>query len=931
MLALPFLVLAYSLTVSALDVAYSLDDQLPTIARTKESYSWAFSSTTFEDSDGDLRYTAADLPKWLAFDASTRTFSGTPSQNDEGNTRITVTAQDDSSSTSSSFTLCVTSYPAPTLRIPITDQFHDHNPSLSSVFLISNTSALSTSNPALRVPLGWSFSIGFEWNTFEAEHNLFYDARQADGSPLPGWLEFNPKQITFNGIAPHRHRGTHSLALHATDQQGYSAISAPFDLVVANHELSTDALTLPTINITASTEFSLAMMSPADFTGILVDGEPVDPKVITDLVFDTSHVSWLSYDNSTRTLAGTPPDGLSDSTTLPVRISTDFGQTIDTEVSLAVVPSYFSTPNISPVVSPKDGQFTFSLVPYFSNATGSTNVNLTASLDPSTVAGFSQFDAKTGEFSASIPSTFDSDHFSITFTAYSRNTHSTSHTTLPVSISNGHRKEGYDSGPNKLSAAAHKRLMLGLSIAAAFVGGIILLGGILAGFRRYARVQDSAVVGEEGMKHYTDAEKRWYGIDTKQSSEAGYGWTEGLPPTTTEVVNPFGGKGKSYDGLSRAPAKSYSAAFSFASPVSSAVMSKREFMSRVKQTVRTVSDKYRSVRLGSRPPRPIIGKPMPLRAGSEDDLPFSDKQTPAPSVNPFDDSMAPGTFVTSPSTSTGNQSIPHRRADMLPPRSPPQVHFMRGGSPLSRELSLESSGSRDSVLTHAAEAVVQKASRAMSVRSGKSMSGVSFASDMPATARPRLVPFNAGRVPVPPLDAVAKRTDGKPRVTSHTAELYGKSADGAGKSTSEEDLSTALQYVESLSVDQRTVGTAPSMLTVSTNVRSSFSSLESSHNDHSEGGVPRGQKLLWSAGQRFKTKVPVQVKPVKSLQLNARLTSGQPLPRFMHADLDFGKHRGAVEVTGTPMSVDAGEYEVGIYVGRELVGVLLGEVVARRG
>ena len=144
-------------------------------------------------------------------------------------------------------------------------------------------------------------------------------------------------------------------------------------------------------------------------------------------------------------------------------------------------------------------------------------------------------------------------------------------------------------------------------------------------------------------------------------------------------------------------------------------------------------------------------------------------------------------------------------------------------------------------------------------------------------------------------------------------------------------MSRALQYVEGLSAEQRTIGTAHSMLTVSTNVRSSFSSLESSHEGHADGGVPRGQRLLWSAGQRFKTKVLVQVKPVKGLQLDAKLTSGQPLPRFMHADLDFGKHRGAVEITGTPMSTDAGEYEVGIYVGRELVGVLLGEVVARRG
>ncbi|KAL1684220.1 hypothetical protein EV122DRAFT_200433 [Schizophyllum commune] len=936
MLALLCLALGSALTVSALEVVYPLDDQLPTIARINEKYSWSFSSSTFEDNDGIIKYTADGLPDWLAFDPSTRTFSGSPSQDDEGNARVTVTARDDSSSTDSEFTICVTSYPAPTLHIPITDQFHERSPSLSSVFLVANNSALATSNPALRVPLGWSFSIGFEWNTFEAEHSLSYDARQADGTALPGWLQFNSKQITFNGVAPHRHPGTVNIALHATDQQGYSATSVPFDLIVADHELSTDGLTMPTINVTASTDFTLTMNSPVDFTGILVDGEAIHPKVITDLVVDTSGVSWLKYDHSNRTLSGTPPDSLTTSTKLPVTLSTDFNQTINTEVSLAVVPSYFSTSNIPPVAAPDDGQFTFSLAQYFSNTTGTDSVNLTAALEPDEVAGFSQFDAQTGDFSASIPSSFKDDHFSVTFTAYSRLTHSTSHTTLPVSLSAGHRKEGYDSGPNKLSAAAHKRLLLGLEITAAIVGGFLLLGGILAWFRRYARVPDPALPHEEGVKYFTDAEKRYYGMGDKpeDSPEVGYGWTEGLPNTLNTMVNPYGGRGKSYDGLVRAPTNSRSAAFSFASPVSSAVMSKREFMSRVKQTVRQVSDKYRSVRLGGRPQRPVIGKPISVTSSNDGESPYSNSSTPTQSVNPFDDSMmpsVPGTFVTSASTSTGDRSIPHRRADMLPPRSPAQVHFERRGSPLARQLSLESSGSRDSVLIHAEEAVVQKASRAMSVRSGKSVSGLSFVSDVATSTRPRLVPFKASRVPVPPMDPVAKRADGKGnRVTSYTAELHPKPSD-VTKSPSGDDMSRALQYVEGLGADQRTIGTAHSMLTVSTNVRSSFSSLESSHEGHADGGVPRGQRLLWSAGQRFKTKVPVQVKPVKGLQLDAKLTSGQPLPRFMHADLDFGKHRGAVEITGTPMSTDAGEYEVGIYVGRELVGVLLGEVVARRG
>ncbi|MBF0449228.1 MAG: putative Ig domain-containing protein, partial [Candidatus Magnetomorum sp.] len=64
-------------------------------------YSFTFNSNTFDDVDfGDtLTYTAtldtdAQLPAWLDFDAVTRTFSGTPTNDDVGMIDITVTATD---------------------------------------------------------------------------------------------------------------------------------------------------------------------------------------------------------------------------------------------------------------------------------------------------------------------------------------------------------------------------------------------------------------------------------------------------------------------------------------------------------------------------------------------------------------------------------------------------------------------------------------------------------------------------------------------------------------------------------------------------------------------------------------------------------------------------------------------------------------------
>ena len=64
------------------------------------SFTYAFPDTTFDDADGDdLTYTAVEqgetgLPAWLDFDATTRTFSGTPEAADIGVVTVEVTADD---------------------------------------------------------------------------------------------------------------------------------------------------------------------------------------------------------------------------------------------------------------------------------------------------------------------------------------------------------------------------------------------------------------------------------------------------------------------------------------------------------------------------------------------------------------------------------------------------------------------------------------------------------------------------------------------------------------------------------------------------------------------------------------------------------------------------------------------------------------------
>ncbi|UCH17912.1 MAG: putative Ig domain-containing protein, partial [Burkholderiales bacterium] len=88
------------------DVVVANTNDAPTVANpianqgaTEDApFSFTFAANTFADVDvGDsLAYSASGLPGWLAFDAATRTFTGTPANADVGTATITVRATDGS-------------------------------------------------------------------------------------------------------------------------------------------------------------------------------------------------------------------------------------------------------------------------------------------------------------------------------------------------------------------------------------------------------------------------------------------------------------------------------------------------------------------------------------------------------------------------------------------------------------------------------------------------------------------------------------------------------------------------------------------------------------------------------------------------------------------------------------------------------------------
>ncbi|KAL0575913.1 polarity establishment/cellular polarization [Marasmius crinis-equi] len=904
-----FLIAASAFTSAKITVNIPLDNQLPLIARVGQYYNWTFSPNTFTSTTSISRYTSSPLAGWLSFDPTTLSLYGTPKDEDQGFPDVTITAHDSESSESSWFNIYVTDAPPPALNVPLEKQFQPGNPALSSVFVPSPNSALAhTNQPTLRIPFRWSFSIGFLGSTFTQEAR--YDVLQSDGSPLPPWIKFSHSGITLDGNAPHQDDPeffhTLHLSLHATDRQGYTASTVPFTILLADHELCMTGTSLPTINITAGDSFSFQLNSGADFAGVQVDGKDIQPSDIFSIAVDVGGNDWLGFNSANRTFSG---QTTADTAALPLpAVINAYNQTLNTTIPVAIVASFFNYPDFGTYEVGSDGKVVFDLRDHLSNATDGT-ANLSAAFDPPEAASYLHLDDE--RLTGTLPDDFPSASIVATFAAYSTTTHSTSHATLHIHYDAPKADPPTLHPVSEALSSNHKKLILALSITFGIVGGICALACLLAVCRHVIKEKDTALEGEEGRRGWTEKEKEYYGITEEK---VGYGWTDSadehrtgldLPRSPLSPRSPphYGNIGL---GLHRVMERSQSDENQVASNSSKVVDSpgfikKKEFMAKVRDTVRNVSDKYArvkrpSISIGRRHGVAIenIGKPILLH------------RTQSSSLR----NQAPSSPSTNPSGRTPIESV----------ATPTAVHFAprltRHGSSSSRASSI------DSIEAHANEALVQTATRTPS-----------FTQQTPIPTRPRLVPFmSSTRVPIPQMSITSPDpSDGassiaSARVTSQTAatNMWKEANDPQtpAQSGSGDDLSVGIHYVRALGADQA-VEADPSTLTVSTNWRSSFSSLDSSNNGHSAEG--KALRMIVRVGEQFKFRVPLLGGGDETRELEAKLTSGKRLPGFLRVDLGDGT--GAVEFYGLPGVKDVGDLDVRICAKGDREGLCLARVL----
>ncbi|MEJ6021971.1 putative Ig domain-containing protein [Ramlibacter sp. PS4R-6] len=374
----------FNLLVSNTNDAPTVIQSIPAQSATEDQpWTYTVAAGAFADVDvGDsLTYSArlangSALPGWLAFDAATRTFSGTPANAQVGAQSVTVMATDAAGAVAAiDFLLTVADVnDAPTVVATIGDKTVDED---------SN----------------WTFAVpASTFGDVDAGDTLTLSASLADGQALPSWLSFNASTRTFSGVPANGDVGSLSVRITATDAVGAS-VSTTFAVTVRN--VNDAPFAVGSIEAQAATEgqawtYSVDASAFAD-----VDANDV---LTYSAVIPAEDASWLSFDPTTRTFSGTPGHVQGGPRTITVKATDSAGAVAATTFDLSV-----TLLNVAPVVAntiddvqiDEDGAWTFAVPSStFSDAdVGDTLTYVATMVDGSALPSWLAFNVATHTFS----------------------------------------------------------------------------------------------------------------------------------------------------------------------------------------------------------------------------------------------------------------------------------------------------------------------------------------------------------------------------------------------------------------------------------------------------------------------------------------------------------------------------------------------------
>ncbi|KAI1105139.1 hypothetical protein F4804DRAFT_154045 [Jackrogersella minutella] len=399
---------------------FPLNSQLPPVARISEAFEFIFSPITFT-SPLDITYRLENAPKWLSIDSSSRRIFGKPSDDDVPPGEVVgipleLVAEDETGSTTAKPTLVVSRNRPPTIAIPVSTQLPKFG-----TYIAPSSLHLHPSKP---------FSFSFDEHTFRTDSGdggLNYYAVSGDNVPLPSWITFNPNDLSFSGETPPFESlveppQAFAFQLVASDVVGFASVSATFSLVVGNHELAAEP---PVVKLNAT------QGKPFKYEGLPdvleLDKKPLkQDDVVTITALDLP--SWLSFDNKTWALNGTP-DEAAESSNITISAIDKYSDTLNLTVSIHFGLFISDLPDLDLKVG-KD--FSFDLKKYLSK---SPDIQVT--LESQSEASWAEFNSSSLVLSGSVPEPKSAKSVTmprVTFNATSKRTNDTETKTMNIHI-----------------------------------------------------------------------------------------------------------------------------------------------------------------------------------------------------------------------------------------------------------------------------------------------------------------------------------------------------------------------------------------------------------------------------------------------------------------------------------------------------------------
>ncbi|KKP04115.1 hypothetical protein THAR02_03774 [Trichoderma harzianum] len=381
-------------------VSFPFNAQLPPVARPNELFSYSLSPNTFR-SDFNMTYSLGEHPKWLSIESENLRLYGTPKDKDVPPGEVVgqqfdLIATDKTGSAFMNATLVISRNPPPSIEVPISQQ-------------MDNFGQFSAPSSILSYP-STEFHYTFDPNTFGTGKNLNYYASTNDNTPLPAWIRFDDKTMTFSGRTPDfeslvQPPQTFDFNLVASDIVGFSGTCLSFAIVVGSHKLSADH---PVVLLNATRG------SKASYDG-LANGIQLDSEAIRSGSLNVSvenMPSWLALDHETLLLEGTPGDD-DHSTNFTVVIHDSFADTLNVLVQVDVASGLFQS-NLEDVKLQPGSEFSLDLSSHFHDP---NDIELKVDVDPQE----SWLQVKGLKISGNVPKTVTG-KFNLSITAVSMST-----------------------------------------------------------------------------------------------------------------------------------------------------------------------------------------------------------------------------------------------------------------------------------------------------------------------------------------------------------------------------------------------------------------------------------------------------------------------------------------------------------------------------